>query len=285
MLRTSASRTAAIAAAATVAGCASVAVWLTISWPSAAPVGTGAREAPPPSEARVAPPAGSDAEAAASAAADLNAPKAPELTAAKQADPRPSFDVVRIEPTGEAVIAGHFSANSAIELLVDGRQVAETTADSHGDFVIMPSAFAAGAHRLELAAKGDPATSVRSDAVAVDVPAEAAATPSPPAHAAENALRPSQEAPAIVRSVAAAPETEARKPDGASKSSPEAGSPLERSASIASRLHAPPNRARELLQLSRAAEARRSLDLLALAPPSAPATQDIAIQGGGHTSK
>jgi nucleoid-associated protein YgaU len=81
----------------------------------------------------------------------------PNLTAA---DLRPSFDVVRIEPTGDAVIAGHGQPNSAVELRDDGRVVATAKADVSGQFVILPSAFSHGRHQIELAGRstdGSPA--------------------------------------------------------------------------------------------------------------------------------
>jgi len=279
MLRTSAFRMAALAAASIIVAGAASAAWLMISWPSAEPVGSGAHEEAP-TESRVTPSFSPGREAATAARVDRDASKAPELSAAKPTDPRPSFDVVRIEPTGEAVIAGHFSPNSAIELTVDGRPVAEATADSRGDFIVMPSAFAAGAHRLELVAKVDPATSVRSDAVAVEVSAQASAS------GAEEVIRPSREAPTTVRPIASyGSETEALKPEGATKPPFEGQSAFERAGAVASRLHAPPSRGRDLLQLSKAAEAKRNQDLLALERPLASETEEFSIRGGGHTSK
>jgi hypothetical protein len=206
--------------------------------------------------------------------------RAIEEDAAKPADRRPSFDVVRVEPTGDAVIAGHFSANSAVELRVDGRSVAQTTADSSGDFAFVPPPLEAGAHRLELAAKNEPVTPVVSDAVTVEVPAQGATTP--PAHApiSERAVL-SPEAPAAIARPAAASATEAalRKPGATTAFK------FGREGLIAFRLHAQSSRARELLRLSRAAEERRDQELMALVGSSTPQIRETVFYGGGHTSK
>src|SRR5271170_5939856 len=51
---------------------------------------------------------------------------------------RPAFDVLRLEPGGAAVIAGHASSNAALELRADGQVVAEASADRLGDFTMSP---------------------------------------------------------------------------------------------------------------------------------------------------
>ena len=65
--------------------------------------------------------------------------------------PKPAFDVVSVEPTGEAVIAGRAAPNAKVELRDAGRTVAQATADASGQFVIIPPAFAPGDHSLSLA--------------------------------------------------------------------------------------------------------------------------------------
>ncbi|MCA3443135.1 MAG: LysM peptidoglycan-binding domain-containing protein [Rhodobacter sp.] len=47
----------------------------------------------------------------------------------------PGFDVVRVSPQGDAVIAGRAEPRSAVLVLVDGAQAASTTADAQGKFV------------------------------------------------------------------------------------------------------------------------------------------------------
>jgi hypothetical protein len=113
---------------------------------------------------------------------------------------RPAFDVLRLEPGGAAVIAGHASSNAALELRVDGQVVAEATADRLGDFTMSPPPFAAGPHRLELAARSGTSPAVLSDPVAIDVPTPEAKAPAAPEPPAGNAKAAPQAAPAPANS-------------------------------------------------------------------------------------
>ena len=83
----------------------------------------------------------------------------------KTSTPGPAFDIVNVDPSGEAVIAGRAAPNAKVELHDGGKTVAEATADAAGQFVIIPPALAPGDHSLSLAASDDkaqPAISVRS---------------------------------------------------------------------------------------------------------------------------
>ncbi len=93
--------------------------------------------------------------------------KVPTQTAALE----PAFDVVNVDPSGEAVIAGRAAPNQKVELRDAGKTVAEATADASGQFVIMPPALAPGDHELSLAANGDKGQPAVSSPVAVSVPA------------------------------------------------------------------------------------------------------------------
>jgi nucleoid-associated protein YgaU len=170
---------------------------------------------PPPPAASAetsAAPASTAAAAPAVAAAEIKAP-------APAAAVKPAFDVVNVDPAGETVVAGHAAPNARIELRDAGKTVAETTANSAGQFVVIPPALTPGPHSLTLAAPGEPAETSNAIEVAVaapesrpaaaPVPAKAAAaTPSstsraapPPAATASLAARP----PAAPPSPAAAP--------------------------------------------------------------------------------
>jgi nucleoid-associated protein YgaU len=97
----------------------------------------------------------------------------------------PAFDVVNVDPSGEAVIAGRTAPNAKVELRDGGKTVAEATADTAGQFVIIPPALAPGDHELSLAASADKAAQpVISSTVAISVPAQqvkaAAAAPTNP---------------------------------------------------------------------------------------------------------
>ena len=70
---------------------------------------------------------------------------------------KPAFDVVNVEPTGEAVVAGRAAPNAKVELRDDGKTVAEATANGEGQFVIIPPALPPGQHSLTLAAPGESA--------------------------------------------------------------------------------------------------------------------------------
>ena len=59
-------------------------------------------------------------------------------------DEAPSFDVIRIEPTGEAVIAGRSAPGATVRLLRDGKTYAETVADNSGFFALVPAPLPPG---------------------------------------------------------------------------------------------------------------------------------------------
>lgn len=68
------------------------------------------------------------------------------------APPVPGFDVVRVEPNGEAVIAGRAAANSTIKLLVDGRSAATARTDADGHFTFTPPPLPTGSSEVGLRA-------------------------------------------------------------------------------------------------------------------------------------
>jgi nucleoid-associated protein YgaU len=111
--------------------------------------------------------------AAASASPDPVAavsPKQPEPS--READlSRPQFDIVRVEPTGEAVIAGHSAPKARVAVTDHGQVVAEADADETGQFVVLPPTFAPGSHTLGLTARtGDGAAVQSPGVVGIDVP-------------------------------------------------------------------------------------------------------------------
>ncbi len=84
----------------------------------------------------------------------------------------PSFDVVRINPEGEAVIAGRAEPGAKVTIVDDGEEVGSVTADERGEFVFLPDKpMAPGDRELTLKAEteqGGAATS--SDVVVVQIP-------------------------------------------------------------------------------------------------------------------
>ena len=154
-----------LAAAAIVAA---LAYWLLVLQP---------RVAPPASVASAPAPA-SSSPAAASAAA----PTAAKPTAAAAPSPAstPAFDIVRVEPSGDAVVAGRAAPGAKVELSDDGKPIGDAAANDAGQFVILPTPLSPGRHPLRLSAKvGGDAPQV-SDVLVVEVaaaPAVAAASP------------------------------------------------------------------------------------------------------------
>ncbi|HEY1780199.1 MAG TPA: Ig-like domain-containing protein [Roseiarcus sp.] len=157
--------------------------------PAPPPVVASAPAEPKPASAPKAPP---DVQTAAPAAKSPPAPdKAPSQAVASPVGP--AFDVVNVDPSGDAVIAGRAAPNAKVELRDAGKTVAEATADDAGQFVIVPSApLAPGDHSLSLAAKDEKAGPETSKTVSVSVAAPQAkvAVPNPPPEAKTAALPP-----------------------------------------------------------------------------------------------
>jgi hypothetical protein len=80
----------------------------------------------------------------------------------------PAFDVARVEPNGEAVIAGRAAPGATVELLRDGQVHDQTVADQSGEFVLVPRRLPPGNYDLTLRSKrpgGEQAASKNSVAV------------------------------------------------------------------------------------------------------------------------
>ena len=50
----------------------------------------------------------------------------------------PTFDTVRVEKTGEAVIAGTAEQGAEVVVKLDGSEIGKTTANNDGSFVVIP---------------------------------------------------------------------------------------------------------------------------------------------------
>ena len=173
-----------------VAGCA-VASLIVFSWiRSEAPVNIAA--APAAVSARLPVPPGSASPAA---SPTKTSPSIPAT------DNGPTFDVARIEPTGEAVIAGRARPGSTVELLGDGKIHGQAVADQSGEFVIVPRQLRPGAYELALRsteADGKQLTSKHTVPVLLQAAADRqpspTVTPQGPAPLAKSAARPAQPA-------------------------------------------------------------------------------------------
>ncbi|MBB3018501.1 nucleoid-associated protein YgaU [Microvirga lupini] len=116
---------------------------------SAAPAQTAQPSAPP------AQPAPSQQQAAAKPG---EAPPAQ----AKEAGVVPSFDLVRVEPDGESVIAGRAAPGATIELLRGDQVHARAAADASGLFAIVPPPLPPGSHQVVLQSIAPDGTRQRS---------------------------------------------------------------------------------------------------------------------------
>lgn len=64
---------------------------------------------------------------------------------------RPKFDVVRISPTGNAVIAGRAAPHAQVTVTDQNAEVGKVTADARGEWVLIPkNSLKAGSHELSL---------------------------------------------------------------------------------------------------------------------------------------
>jgi len=99
-------------------------------------------------------------------------PTAPAATEAKTpAIEPPSFDIVRVEPTGEMVVGGRGEPNSTMTLLGDGKPLESTKVGSNGQFAMVPTPLLPGPHNLTLSMKlADGQTLLSTQNIAVDIP-------------------------------------------------------------------------------------------------------------------
>jgi nucleoid-associated protein YgaU len=102
------------------------------------------------------------------------------LSDAKAGDP-PSFDIVRIEPDGRAVIAGRAAPGAEVELRSGDQVIDRVRASRRGDWVVIPDKpLSPGDQQLTLVAAHEGAPAVESQQmVVVAVPERASAVASP----------------------------------------------------------------------------------------------------------
>jgi len=77
-------------------------------------------------------------------------PPAPPAQAVVDQPAPPVFDVVRVEPTGDAVVAGRAAPGAVVELLRNGAPHDRSTADAGGQFAMVPPSLSPGTHDLSL---------------------------------------------------------------------------------------------------------------------------------------
>ncbi|KAA3504518.1 LysM peptidoglycan-binding domain-containing protein [Rhizobium rhizogenes] len=116
--------------------------------------------------------AGTD-DGAAQPAQPAAAPAVPAPAGAAQATPGvPTFDVLRVEPDGSAVVAGKAQPGSKLEILSNGKVIAQTTIDGTGDFAaVFDNPLPPGDHELVLRSTDTSGKTTQSEEVAtVSVP-------------------------------------------------------------------------------------------------------------------
>lgn len=107
---------------------------------------------------------------------------APAPAASAPAPTVPSFDIVKVDPGGHAVIAGRAAPGARVAVLDGDKKLGDVTADDRGEWVLVPTGpIAPGERQLSLEAT-DPATGTTtksSDTVALAVapPGPSAAAP------------------------------------------------------------------------------------------------------------
>ena len=93
-------------------------------------------------------------------------------TASTPASVVPSFDIVRIDPNGQAVIAGRAAPGDKVRVLDGDQPLGEVTADARGEWVLLPDKpIAPGNRQLSLEATGHDGSPARhsKDVVALTI--------------------------------------------------------------------------------------------------------------------
>lgn len=133
-----------------------------------APAAPSVAVPPKPAAPAAAPPPGPTAEV------DTLAPEAAVPPPAVDLAPTlPQFDTVRVEPSGDTVVAGHGQPNAQVALLANGNPIANEDSDGAGNFVIIPTPLAPGNYDLRLRSErpGKPPR-ISTQVVTVSVPAK-----------------------------------------------------------------------------------------------------------------
>ncbi|MEL0021762.1 MAG: hypothetical protein VW709_17995, partial [Rickettsiales bacterium] len=84
--------------------------------------------------------AGSPSAGDGTAASGGASPNAGENAPAAAASQSPSFDIVRVNPQGDIVIAGRAPPNSTVTVRIGDRVIGTVQADGRGEWVLVPEA-------------------------------------------------------------------------------------------------------------------------------------------------
>ena len=95
-------------------------------------------------------------------------PSAPETAPPSRTPSLPGFDIVRVDRSGDAVIAGRARPGAKVVVYADGREVAETTAGPDGAWVVTTEApLSAGAVEFSLSMTTTEGQTIRSEETVV----------------------------------------------------------------------------------------------------------------------
>ena len=135
---------------------------------------TAAPAAPEQTAGEVGEPASASGETAEQPAQVAAAPSAePAAPADAASSTVPTFDTVRVEKTGEAVIAGRAKPGSEVTIMLDGQPIGTAVASADGSFVVVPEGpLPPGSGGISIVSKATGETTVtKSDqTVAVIIP-------------------------------------------------------------------------------------------------------------------
>jgi len=125
---------------------------------------------PEPAKPEAGAPPAKDEAAGKTASADAGSTGAKPEAGTAGAAAAPSFDIVRVEPGGSAVIAGRAAPGSEVTLMNGKEELGKATADASGEWVIVPAKpLAAGSTNLSIVARTADGRTVNSEKVAVVV--------------------------------------------------------------------------------------------------------------------
>ncbi len=116
----------------------------------------------------------------------------------------PRFDIVRVDPSGHAVLAGRAAPGSEVAVFDGGHEIGRVTADKDGNWVLVPDQpLPPGQSQLTLSAKAKDGTVMRSDGIVAMLVPERSITSAPsaapgPQEAAAVSGTPKTEAPIAV---------------------------------------------------------------------------------------
>lgn len=121
-----------------------------------------------PSPDATAPKPKADAATTRTAPAHPPVPTTPTPATTRDSESLPNFDVVRVNPKGDSVIAGRALPGSVVTVLSGGKPIGNVTADNRGEWVFVPThPLPPGSHELSLEMAAPGQAPARSESIVV----------------------------------------------------------------------------------------------------------------------